>query len=89
MSKYLISTTNTYRVASVEEALSLRAELQKNGYGELSSFNYTTKEVKSKGEVVDEYVIVKAKIDFNDQKEPMFDVDVFYGDPGAATAGDF
>lgn len=89
MSKYLISTTNTYRVASVEEALALRTELQQNGYGELSSFNYTTKEVKSKGEILDQFVIVKAKIDFNDQKEPMFDVDVFYGEPNAATVGDF
>lgn len=87
MSKYLISTTNTYRVASVNDALALREELQKNGYGELSSFNYTTKEVKSKNEVVDEFVIVKAKLDFNNQKEPMIDVDIFYGEPN--TAGDF
>lgn len=89
MAKYLISTTNTYRVANVEEALALRSELQRSDWGTLSSFTYAVKEVKSKGEIVDEFVVVKAKMDFNNVKEPEFDVDVFYDSSNSRLASDF
>ena len=89
MAKYLISTTNTYRVANVEEALALRSELQRSDWGTLSSFTYAVKEVKSKGEIVDEFVVVKEKMDFNNVKEPEFDVDVFYDSSNSRLASDF
>lgn len=89
MAKYLISTTNTYRVATVEEALALRSELQKSDWGTLTSFTYSLKEIKSKNEIVEEYVIAKAKMDFNNAKEPEFDVDVYYGESDKSVGSDF
>lgn len=66
---FLIKSTNTYRVSTVDEALMLRAELQ-NGPGELNSFKYVHKDVKAKGETVDEFELVTATLIFNDPKEP-------------------
>ena len=46
---------------------------------ELTAFSYTTKYVKVKGEIVDEYQVVKAKKVFNNEKEPESMIDVKYG----------
>lgn len=70
MTKYVLNTTVTYRVETVEDALALRDELQESDYGELTSFSYVTKYEKVKGEIVGEYQIVKAKMEFNSAKEP-------------------
>lgn len=67
---YLISATNTYRVPTVEDALALREKLETLENGELTSFSYTTKYIKVKGEIVEEYQLVKAKIDFTPEKDP-------------------
>ena len=77
--KYLLKTTNVYRVATVNEALKLREDLEASEYGELTSFTYTTKYIKVKGEVIEEYQIVKATMEFNAEKEPESTVDVSYG----------
>ena len=79
MKKYLLKTVNSYRVATVQDALALREELSQLGYGELVSFTYTTKTIKQKGEIVEEYQVVKATIEFNLEKEPDSMVDVSYG----------
>lgn len=68
MRKYLINSTVTYRVDTVEEVLELRDELQANPHGELISFSYTTKYIKSAGEVVGEYQVVKAKWNLTQRK---------------------
>lgn len=64
---YLINAVNTYRVPTVEDALELREELSSLKYCELESFSYTTKYNKKTEE---EYQVVKAKLVFNDVKEP-------------------
>lgn len=68
--RYLLNVVNTYRVPTVEDALALRDELQEMQGCELISFQYTTKYTKSKGEIIDEYQVVKAKLQFNEEKEP-------------------
>lgn len=78
MSKYLINDVATYRVATVEEALQLREELQETPYGELTNFSYTQKAIKAKGEIIEEYVVCKAKIEFTPEKEPEQQVDINY-----------
>lgn len=78
MSKYLINTTNVYRVPTVNDALKLREELSHLSYVTLASFSYTTKFVKEKGEVVDEYQLIKAKLVANEEKEPISNVDILY-----------
>ena len=81
--KYLLKTTNVYRVATVDDALKLREELEASDYGELVSFTYTTKYIKAKGQVVEEYQVVKATMEFNAEKEPESSVDVYYSVGGA------
>lgn len=78
MDKYLINNTLVYRVPTVADALALRDELSKNEYGELTNFSYTTKYIKAKGEIIEEYQVVKAKIEFTPEKEPEQRVNVLY-----------
>lgn len=75
---YLIKATNVYRVPTVEDALALREKLSQQAFGELISFSYTTKFIKEKGEVVEEYQLVKATMEFNNEKEPESHVRAFY-----------
>ena len=83
MTKFLLNNTITYRVATVDEALALRDQLQNSTYGELTKFSYTTKYIKSKGEIMEEYQIVKATLEFNDAKEPEdSSIDISYGEKG-------
>ena len=79
MQKYLINNVLTYRVPTVEDALKLRDELQQKDYAELVNFSYTTKYIKAKGEIIEEYQLVKAKLEFNTEKEPEHHIEVSYG----------
>ena len=67
---YTLKTTNTYRVPTVEDALALRKHLERNEIGELTSFKYTTKYIKAKGEVVEEYQVVTATLTIDNEKDP-------------------
>ena len=78
MTKYLLKAQNVYRVDTVDEALKLREELEQCKCGELISFTYTTKYIKAKGDIIGEYQIVKAIIQFNEEKEPESMVDAKY-----------
>ena len=75
---YLINDVTTYRVGTVEEVESLHEQLAADPKFELTSFSYTTKQVKSKGEIVDEYQVVKAKKVFNEEKEPNTEIEIKY-----------
>lgn len=66
---YLIKSTNSYKVPTVTDALELRKELESMP-GELTSFKYATKYIKAKGEIIEEYQVVTATIQFNSEKEP-------------------
>lgn len=76
--RYLLNVVNTYRVPTVEDALELRDELSKMSGCELVSFQYASKPIKEKGEIIGEYQVVKAKLQFNTEKEPEQDVNVSY-----------
>lgn len=78
MKKYLITNVLTFRVATVAEALQLREELQNAKYADLVNFSYKTKPIKEKGDVVDEYQLVKATLSFNAEKEPLQEISVKY-----------
>jgi len=77
---YLLKVQNTYRVETEQEALTLRETLRNKSNGELIAFSYTVKEVKQKGEVIGTYVVCKATIEFNKEKEPERTVQVTYED---------
>lgn len=78
--EYLLKVVNTYRVETEAEALTLRETLRNKSNGELTAFAYTVKEVKQKGEVIGSYVVCKATIEFNKEKEPERQVSVAYED---------
>lgn len=78
MAKYVINDVTTYRVATVEEVEQLHEELLADNRFQLTSFSYTTKYIKVKGEIVEEYQIVKAKKVFNEEKEPENFIDIKY-----------
>ena len=75
---YLLKVTNTYRVQTVTDALALREELSHIDCGELMSFSYTTKYIKEKSEIVGEYQVCKATIEFTPEKEPEIKVNAEY-----------
>lgn len=76
--RYLLTTTEKYRVGTVEEAEALHEEFLKDGRYILNSFGYTTKYIKEKGQIVEEYQVVTVKKTFNEEKEPGVDVSINY-----------
>lgn len=79
MESYVINDVVTYRVATVEDVERLHEELLEDSNFQLTAFSYTTKYIKVKGEIVEEYQIVKAKKVFNDEKEPDRHINIKYG----------
>lgn len=77
--KYLVSYNVVYRVPNVDDVLELREELSNLSNGKLESFSYTEKYIKEKGQVVEEYQLVKAKIVVNNEKEPESKADITLG----------
>jgi len=73
---YLISVVESIRVPNVREVEKLHDELKNSNKFNLKKFEYTHKEIKSKGEVIDEYELVKATLVFNNEKEPDFFINV-------------
>ena len=76
--KYLISTTDVYRVTTIAEVEQLHEELINDTHFTLNAFSYKTKQIKQKGEIIDEYQLVTAKKLFNDEKEPGTNIDIKY-----------
>lgn len=75
MEKYLLKATLEFRVPTVDDALALREEIEGIECGQLVGYSYKTKEIKAKGEVVEDWQNVKATIAFTEEKEPAFMVD--------------
>jgi hypothetical protein len=80
--RYLINTTEVYRVQTVEDVEKLHEELKKDSNFTLASFSYKTKYLKSKGEIIDEWQLVTVKKVFNDEKEPYSEIKINYNYPG-------
>ena len=78
MSKYLVSTTETYRVDTENEATKAIEEAKQDGSYVLGKYTSEHKERKSKGEVIDEYWKLTLTKVFNDIKEADTPVTVKY-----------
>lgn len=77
--KFLVKNQVSYRVNTEDEVIRLRESLSNLDYGELKSFTYKLKTVKEKGVVIEEYYLVTALIQFNNEREPeMGAIDVKY-----------
>lgn len=76
--KYLISTTETYRINSEEEVKAFLEELKKDDNFEIKKYSSIKKELKQKGEVVDDWIRFTVTKEFNSEKEPYDKVKVNY-----------
>lgn len=82
MAKYLVSVVETYRVDTEEEAVRLIEEAKHSNRYELTKYTNEHKEVKQKGEVVDEYQKVALTKIVNDIKDPCVETQIEYYKPG-------
>lgn len=80
MRRYLINAVNTVRVHTVGDVEALHEELKNDSKFELINFSYTVKDIKVKREVVDQYCLVKYKIQFADEKDPEAEYEVIYNE---------
>lgn len=78
MSKYLCSVVETYRVDNEIEADELVAEARDSRIFILKKHSAQKKEVKVKGEVVDEFVLVSLTKEIQNPKEPEIQVNLTY-----------
>ena len=78
MSKYLIQTIETYRADTESEAEQLIADAKASYEYELKRHNAEKKEVKQKGEIVDEYWKVSLTKKFTDEKLPSSQTSIIY-----------
>ena len=76
--KYLITTTEVYRVDTETEAQALIEAAKADNHFILNKYVSEYKERKSKGEVIDEYFKVSLVKSFTDIKEPDSQVSVEY-----------
>ena len=83
MSKYLISTTEVYRVDNDSEAEALINEAKNDGKYTLKKYNCENKERKVKGEIEDQWVRVTLTKVFDDEKEPVGSYLPSYGYPAS------
>ena len=67
---YVTQVVQSIRVPNVTEVEKLHKQLKDDNRFELKKFEYQHKEVKQKGEIIDEYELVKATMSFNAEKEP-------------------
>ena len=75
--KYLIETTEVYRVDSEDEAKALIEEAKRTST--LKKYNCVSKERKQKGEVVDSWYRLTLTKVWDDEKEPCGATKVSYG----------
>lgn len=80
MSKYLISTVDTYRVDTEAEAKALIEEAKHDKSYILTKSSQELKEIKAKGEVIDEFYKVQLTRTFTNIKEPDRQVEISFSE---------
>lgn len=76
--KYLVNTTEVFRVGTIEEVEALQEEVKTDGRYDLASFSFKYKCTKQKGEIIDEWYQVTVKKGFNEEKDPCTVVEISY-----------
>jgi hypothetical protein len=79
MGKYLITTTETYRVDTEEEVQTILEEAKNDSNYTVVKYSSTYKEKKAQGEVVDSWYRLTITKAFTDEKDPDRDVQITYG----------
>lgn len=78
MAKYLLKTTEVYRVENETEAKALIEEAKQDSQYVLTKYLTENRERKVKGEIEDEWKRVTLVKCFNEEKEPEVEVNVSY-----------
>lgn len=78
MSKYLCSVVETYRVDYEYEADELINTARESKLYDLKKSNVQKKEVKAKGEIVDEFFLVSLTKNIQDPKSPEVNIELNY-----------
>lgn len=78
MNKYLVSATEVYRVDNEESAAALIDEAKAETKYILAKYSSVKKEKKAKGEIIDEWYQVTLVKKFNDEKDPVSNINVNY-----------
>lgn len=78
MQKYLVESTDTYRLSSEEDVQTFLNELKQDDSFEIKKYSSQKKEVKVKGEVEDTYVLFKVTKSFNEEKNPDREIEIVY-----------
>ena len=68
--RYLLKAVDTYRVPDEAAVETLHDELLNDPTFDLVSFSYKVKQIKAKGEVIEEYMVVQATKVFTNEKDP-------------------
>ena len=76
--RYLVKTVETYRADTEAEAQGLITEAQQANEYELIKYASEHKEVKAKGDVIDDYYKVSIVKGFTSEKEPETQVTISY-----------
>lgn len=76
--RYLIQTTEVYRADSEAEAQGVITEAKQADEYTLTKYSSEKKEIKAKGEVIEEYYKVSLTKTFTDIKEPTYVATVNY-----------
>lgn len=78
MIKYLLKTTEEYRMETIEDVKHFHELLREDAAQQqyhIAAFSWTEKQIKSKGEVIEEYFVVKVQKQFQDHKEAIIPLD--------------
>lgn len=75
---YLTKVKEQYRVEYENQVAEFNQLLKESNEFTLEAFSYKKKEVKKKGEVVEEYYVVEVTKSFNDIKEPTHTININY-----------
>lgn len=76
--KHLIKVQEVYRVNTDAEAEALITEAKNDNRFVLVKYNCESKEIKAKGEVIDEYIRITLNKVFTDEKMPDSKVSIDY-----------
>ena len=68
--RYLLKAVDTYRVPDEAAVEVLHDELLNDPTFDLVGFSYKVKQIKVKGEVIEEYMVVQATKVFTSEKDP-------------------
>lgn len=78
MKRYLTKVVETYRLANEQDVEKFLSELKADSRFTIAKYISTKKELKSKGEVIDEWIRFEVTKLFNDEKEPNTGIEINY-----------